>query len=400
MAYHYRESSYAGKGRKTYLPYILLPLIVTVFFVVFFVGKKGEADVNFGDQRYLGRETVRHITPEKIDSYGLTLDTGLQEFIARTAQRYRVSFAAVAVMDAYAGDLLALYGRDPDGEDCSLPLDAYLAASVFKIVTASAAMDRGMTPHTTVTYTGNPYTLYKGQLAGRNDRWSQQISLAQAFAKSNNVVFGKIGTQYLGEEPILLEAMRLGFWRPVMRECWSAPSAVFIPESQYNLAELACGFNHETRMSPVHAAQVVSAIVNGGRMVTPRILRTVGVESARVMSDSQAENLRFMMEETLRTGTYASGFKVSKYDRVLKDLMLGAKSGSIDSHNPEGRLNWFVGYAEHPERGAITVACLMRRDAYYLIKADDLARMIIKEYFSEQRVVAGQYKDPQVSRFN
>jgi len=400
MSYYFEDSPQLNKKRTTYLPYLLIPVIVVLIFVVCFVGRKGEADVNFGDTRYLSRAALKHITPAMIETSGLSIDEDLQSFIAATARKYRVNFGAVAVMDAYTGDVLALYGTDRDGEDCSIPLDAFLAASVFKIVTASAAIENGMTPLSPVTYRGSPYTLYKGQLDARDDRWSQQITLAQAFAKSNNVVFGKIGANYLGEYPILLEAMRLGFWKPVMRECWSEPSAVFIPESQYNLAEMACGFNHETRMSPVHAAQIISAVVNGGRMVTPRLLRTMGVESTRVMSDAKAESLRFMMAETLKTGTYANGFKGCKYDRVMKDLDLGAKSGSIDSRNPEGRLNWFVGYAEHPDRGAITIACLLVRDAYYLIKADDMARMIIKEYFTEQGLVAIKSRGAAPHRFN
>lgn len=400
MSDYYRYSPQPNKRRKKYIPYLLVPIIVILIFAVFFVGRKGEADMNFGETRYLSRETLKHITPDMIDTYGLSIDAGLQRFIAETARKYRVHFGAVAVMDAYSGDILALYGNDRDGEDCSIPLDAFLAASVFKIVTANAAIDRGMTPLTPVSYSGSPYTLYKGQLAAHDDRWSQQITLAQAFAKSNNVVFGKIGAHYLGDHPILLSAMQLGFWRPIMRECWSKPSAVFIPATDYNLAEMACGFNHETRMSPVHAAQIVSAIVNGGRMVTPRILRSMNVESTRVMSDANAEDLHFMMAETLKTGTCANGFRNSKYDRIMKDLNLGAKSGSIDSRNPDGRLNWFVGYAEHPDGRAITVACLLLRDAYYLIKADDMAKLIIRQYFSGQGLVAAKPRLNTPSRFN
>lgn len=400
MSYHFEDSPQLNKKRTTYLPYLLIPFIVVLIFAVCFVGRKGEADVNFGAARYLSHAALKHITPEMVDSSGLCINADLQQFIAATARKYRVSFGAVAVMDAYNGDILALYGTDRGVEDCSIPLNTFLAASVFKIVTASAAIERGMTPLSPVTYRGSPYTLYKGQLDARDDRWSQQITLAQAFAKSNNVVFGKLGTHYLGEHPILLEAMRLGFWRPVMRECWTEPSVVFIPESQYNLAEMACGFNRETRMSPVHAAQIISAVVNGGRMVTPRLLRAMGVESSRVMTDSKAESLRFMMAETLKTGTYANGFRSCKYDRVMRELDLGAKSGSIDSRNPEGRLNWFVGYAEHPERGAMTIACLLVRDAYYLIKADDMAKMIIKQYFAEQGLVAMKSRGESLRPFN
>jgi len=389
-----------NRKRTRYLPSLFIPVIVGMIFAVCFVGRKGEADVNFSVPRYLSREMLKHITPEMIEASGLSIDADLQRFVAETAQKYRVGFGAVAVMDAYTGDILALYGKDRGGEDCSIPLDAFLAASVFKIVTASAAIDHGMTPLSPVTYRGSPYTLYKGQLDARDDRWSQQITLAQAFAKSNNVVFGKLGANFLGEHPILLEAMRLGFWKPVMRECWSEPSAVLIPQSQYNLAEMACGFNHETRMSPVHAAQIISAVVNGGRMVTPRLLRSLSVESTRVMNDAKAESLRFMMAETLKSGTYANGFKTCKYDRVMKDLDLGAKSGSIDSRNPDGRLNWFVGYAEHPERGAITIACLLVRDSFYLIKADDMARMIIKQYFMEHGLLAMKPRGGASHRFN
>ena len=125
-------------------------------------------------------------------------------------------------------------------------------------------------------------------------------------------------------------------------------------------------------------------------MVHPRIVSSDAVRSEQVIRDETARELRSMMNQTIRRGTVSRTFWNSRHDRVLKDVQLGAKSGTIDGTDPDGRRNWFVGYAEHHKTGdAITIACLIIREDYYWIESDDLSKKIIRYYFSKPVTVAG-----------
>ena len=379
------------KKKRLSIRYIVLSLTALCAFFIFFSEKpQGAQGLEQHTAERLPGESLSVLSPDRVEEMNLTVNWDLQEYIASTVRRNKVWFAAVVVMDAHSGDILALYGRDESGENCSLCLNAYLGASLFKVVTAAAAIDYGgMSPQSKCTYNGKAHTLYRHQLLPKQNRWTREISLARAFAQSNNVVFAKIGTTELGETPILLAAMRLGFWQPPLQSFECMPSTLFIPQTQFNLAELASGFNRHTRISPVHAAQMVTAVVNQGSMVNPRLKEDVAAGSQQVISEDAAEQLRSMMAQTIRSGTVSRTFWNSRHDRVLKNVQLGAKSGSIDGTEPDGRRNWFMGYAVHEKTGeAITIASLIIREDYYWIEADALSKKIIRYYFSRPVTVA------------
>ncbi len=337
-----------------------------------------------GAKASITKDDLVCIDQETIRNHNLTIDWDLQQYIADMGERYRIFYGAMAVMDARTGDILALYGQGTEGQDCSLGLDPELAASIFKLVTATAAMERkGFNSQTMLSYTGNAHTLYKRQLTNKRDRWTVDISLAEAFAKSNNVVFGKLGSIYLGQSPIFDTPKKLGFWRPPLREIETPASTSFFAKDEYNLAELACGFNKKTRISPLHAAQIVTPALNNGYMLTPRIVRTTKVYMLPVMKKETARDLGLMMEKTVKSGTVAKRFRGISSDRVLKHVTIGGKSGSIDGDDPSGRRNWFVGFAvdEASNRG-ITIGCLLILRDRFRIEADTLSRLVIRHYFA------------------
>lgn len=379
------------KNRARPIRYIIITVIALVVLVFLFSGQHGDAEiVDQKEKSFVPKKALSVLTPELIEKMDLTIDWDLQKYIAATARRNKVNFASVVVMDAHTGEIIALYGKDEFGEDCSLSLDSYLAASLFKLVTATAAIDcGGMSSESKYTYTGKAHTLYKYQLSPKKNRWTRETTLARAFAQSNNVVFAKIGSMHLGETPILLTAMRMGFWRPPLEGFECTPSTHFIPQTQYNIAELASGFNRHTRISPVHAAQMITAIVNDGVMASPWIIHNSPAHKEQVMNEETARQVRYMMNQTIKRGTVSRTFWNSRYDRVLKHVKLGAKSGTIDGTDPDGRRNWFVGYAEHSTTGeAIAIACLIIRQDYYWIEADTLSKKIIRYYFSKPVTVA------------
>jgi peptidoglycan glycosyltransferase len=340
----------------------------------------------------LTKQDLVHIDQNTIRTHNLTIDWDVQQFIVETAAKYKLYYGSIVIIDSHTGDVLALYGQNTSGEDCSIGLDAALAASVFKLVTATAAMEQGrFTSESKFYYTGNAHTLYKRQLTNKRNKWCIDISMADAFAHSNNIVFAKLGTIYLGEAPIELTAKKMGFWKSPVKEFESTPSTMLMPKDDYNLAELACGYNKETRMSPLHAAQIVTAVMNNGSMVTPRLVRTqnANVIKIPVMKKETAQNLSTMMERTVKSGTVRKSFRRISSDRVLKYLAIGAKSGSINGDQPKGKRNWFVGFAQNKETGeGITIGCLLILKDHFHIEADMFSRLVIRKYFSKDMKVA------------
>jgi penicillin-binding protein A len=329
-------------------------------------------------------EDIVRIDENTITSRNLTIDWDLQQYIGALAIQYKLYYGSIAVMDARTGDILALYGHTRDGQDCSLSLNPELAASIFKMVTAVAAIEEaGFTGQSMFFYTGSPHTLYKRQLTNKRDRWCADVSLADAFARSNNIVFGKLGSIYLGETPIYLTTKKLGFWKSPLKEIKTLPSTSMFPKDEYNLAELACGFNKQTRVSPLHAAEMVTAVLNDGSMITPRLVKSSSVQRIPAMKAETAHDLREMMERTVRKGTVAKSFRNLSSDRVLKNIAIGGKSGSIDGKEPTGRRNWFMGFARNRVTGeAITIGCLLILDDRFWIEADMLSRLIIRHHFA------------------
>lgn len=372
------------RPRRLRLRYLFLAMLLMGAAFFFLPDGKGGSEVIPPHGVELTRGDLTRIDEDTIHRHSLTIRWDLQQFIAGTAEKYRLYYGTIVVMDARTGDILAMYGKGPGGEDCGLCLDANHAASVFKMVTAVAAMEQGgYTGDSVFSYTGSAHTLYRHQLMDKRDRWTADVTLADAFARSNNVVFGKIGTIFLGEAPILVSAMRMGFWKSPLKEIDCAPSTIFFPQDDYSLAELTSGFNRLTRITPVHAAQMVSAAVNGGEMAIPRIVRGRDVEKVRAMSEDTARGLASMMERTIRCGTVSKEFRNTTSDRMLRDITIGAKSGSIDGNDPQGRRNWFVGFARSDATGeAIAIGCLLVLDAKFWIQADTLSRLIIREHFS------------------
>ncbi len=104
-------------------------------------------------------------------------------------------------MDPKTGKVLSMVGfdkTDPSNNPC---VDSrFPAASIFKIVTASAVVEKcGFQPGSKLSYNGRKHTLYKSQLKDRRNRYTNRITFRDSFAQSVNPVFGKIGAHYLGK---------------------------------------------------------------------------------------------------------------------------------------------------------------------------------------------------------
>jgi cell division protein FtsI/penicillin-binding protein 2 len=299
-------------------------------------------------------------------------------------------------MDATTGKILSMVGydkTDPRNNPCTD--NRFPAASVFKIITAAAALEAcGFDPSSTFTYNGRKYTLYKYQLKDRENRYTRKITLRDSFAQSINPVFGKIGSRDLGKPTLEKYAEAFGFNRHIDSEFPISPSSVSISDEPYELAEIACGFNRETTLSPLHGVLMAAAILNDGKMIAPAIVEKVADENGRILYQSHltelnqvispdaSQDILELMQATVQSGTSKKAFRGYRKDRILSKLIIGGKTGSIFNKPRDARIDWFVGFAKEKQgTEKLAISVVVAHEKYIGIRASRYARMAIQHYF-------------------
>lgn len=334
-----------------------------------------------------------------------TLDHDLTIHIKGLLKKYRTDFSSVVVLDNSTGEILAAVGHKREGDRFikNLPFSAtHPSASLIKIVTTASLLASGnVQPETTFEYRGRGTTLYKYQLTDRTDKWTREQSLEKAFAFSNNVIFAKAAQRNIEKGDLLKSALAFGFNQDLMEDLDLANSTFLAPTSEYNLAELASGFNDQTHMSTVHGALLSLVVANEGMMVRPSIIKTLVDTKTREkvwqhdpieersLSENVAVDLKNMMVSTVRFGTARGSFR--RMNRNLKEsLIVGGKTGSITGGIPFGKRDWFTGFARlkgATEKRGISVCVMNINKKKWYVKSSELAKLIIEHYFIEQEKI-------------
>jgi cell division protein FtsI/penicillin-binding protein 2 len=329
-----------------------------------------------------------------------TIDAKLQKYIMRLLRRPQTFQSAIVVLNPYDGRVLAMAGHDANGKPGIICLNAdYPAASLFKIVSAAAALETaGYSPDKIVSYVGRRHTLYKYQLEQPTKRSSRQTSFRKAFASSNNSVFGKLGIYDLGQEALADYADRFFFNRSIPFDYPMTSSTIDIPENRFGLAEIASGFNKQTLISPLHAALFAAVVANNGEMAVPRLVDSITYKTGEFFYKSQcrmleppisskaAAELKILMQDSVTSGTTRSAFWKLRHKKKFKNLDIGAKTGTINDETDRFKYDWITAFALSPDGGgAISISVLGVHGKKLGVRSTEFARAIIDFYFSSKR---------------
>lgn len=261
-----------------------------------------------------------------------TLDYHMQEIVEEAMDRM-VERGAVVIVDILNGDILAIASRpnfnparistalnDPAQPLFNRALGEYTPGSIFKIVTAAAALEKGISPDTTFDCPG--YAML-GNLMMKC--WSYDsgghgtLDMAQAFAQSCNTYFIALG-QEIGRNDIIAMAEKLGLGKRTglylqgIDEPYGLLPNTMGYASAAEVANISIG-QGDLLISPVQAANLVSVIANGGILnrlslidciVNDRGERIRNIKSPaweRVIDKRTAETLQGMMMMTVEDGT-------------------------------------------------------------------------------------------------
>lgn len=330
-----------------------------------------------------------------------TLDEELQKESDMLLKRYKPDYAAIFMMDAKTGQVLAMSsfekGNQTQGTNLNLRA-TFPAASVFKVITAAAAVDKaGISPEHRIGYNGGNYTLYKKNvLSDKVNRWTRFITLKEAFARSINTAFGRLSLENLEPKDISEYAERFMFNQIIPSDFQVETSQATVPaEKGFELTEVASGYNRFNTLSPVHGAMIAASIINDGKMIVPylvdslensnneKVYQAQVLERGQILRPESAEKVRQMMEQTVLTGTSRKTFRRLVRDKKFKEVEMGGKTGHFTGLNPKGRTDWFVGYATD-DNDKIAIAAITVNVQKWTVKSSALGEMMFRKYFKEK----------------
>lgn len=363
----------------------------------------------------IGKDDVRLLLAGQnlvnISSERLVLDVGkfslvvyptiipdLQAYMLRHLDRRNSRAIAIVAMEPDSGRVVAqtAFNRGNPAKDPCLAA-AFPAASIFKLVTAAAAIENcNLRADSLLRFNGYKHTLYKRQLTMKTNRYSNVIRFKDAFAQSVNPVFGKLGWHRLGRATLEKYSSRFGFNAAIDFELPVGKSRVLIDQRPYNWAEVASGFNRRTTLSPLHGAMLAACVINNGKMMAPSMAAAIETGQgqplyhqhpelfSRPIRPATARILQEMMETTVISGTASRTFRDRRRDKILRRLRLGGKTGSIYNQAHDTRYDWFIGWARDKKSGKkLAVAVMVAHGRYIGVRAAKYAKMLFKRYFDK-----------------
>ncbi len=357
----------------------------------------------------LGRplRVLARVPPVPGRPIALTIDLDIQKAAYDALQATGLQAGAAVAMDPRTGELLALASIpsfDPNvfatditpqawqiiaADPRKLLLNRAIAAtyepgSVFKLVTATAALDHGIVSRGTMFNAPGYFQL--GQWIFRDLKAWGRIDFITGIANSVNVVFYTLGYRLGGEELARYAfLMGLGEFTGIdlpgeINGTLPSPSTKeqLVGEPWYpgDSVNMSIGQGAIT-VTPMQVARMVGGIAMGGQLVQPRVLLlTTGWDKTEHRADPVFQRIVPYQDTTLtvlREGMRAVVERGSGLGAKIPGLPMAGKTGSAE--NPRGKPHaWFVGYApvdaprvvvvvflEHGFRGGIAAAPVARR---------------------------------------
>lgn len=366
------------------------------------------------------RELTRKFRADPSDPQDLrtTLVLALQEAAVAALGRNR---GAVVMLDPRTGEVLALASTPTfDASAIANPATAtrtfdrlranerlpllpratrglYVPGSVFKIVTAVAALGSGaVTPDTT----------YADQPGAEEDGWlidgfrvrdghhaatgSTALDFARAVEASCNIWFAATGVRTGGEE-LAAWARRLGFGAELPFDLPTAVSQVTNGggsigggfDDRVELANAAYG-QAETLVTPLQMALVAAAIANDGVLMRPHlVLEATGRSGTTTIPPEAfqrvvAPGIASEIGAAMRLAVSGELGRVFTAGAAVRGLAVAGKSGTaeLDSGRPH---SWFIGFAPFDDP-QVAIAVLVENSGGGSVKASPIAGDLLRAW--------------------
>ncbi len=360
------------------------------------------------------KEILKNVEPRIGNDIVLSIDWDLQQ---AAWEAMKDKDGAVVAMDPKTGELLVWISKPGfNPEDFSLPLAAdkareifmdptsplfnriiqgqYEPGSIFKLVTAIAALDKGKaTPETEFTCRGSIEVGYDRRVFRCwQEREHGEIQLAEAIARSCNVYFYQLGLN-TGIEDIGQTALQLGFSQP-SQNIFTREATGNIPSPRWkqnrfsqswypgDTVNTSVGQGY-VLVNTMQVLKLTSLIATKGEFTEPHISKMEISPGGKVIRQiSPPETGKVDMNPDIFDIVNRAMTEVTEYGTASflnMPFPVGAKTGT--AQNPGGDDHaWFTCFApaEDPQ---IAITVFIERGGYGAVGAMPVARQILNEKF-------------------
>ena len=302
-----------------------------------------------------------YVEPQDGMNITLTIDINIQKSLERELDNivdmFSPDMALAIVMNPNNGEILGMASRpdyDPNNyqeysqETLSrnLPIWAsYEPGSTFKIITMSAAVEEGVVNLNkdhfydpgSVNVDGSTLRCWKA--GGHGDQ-----TFLQVLQNSCNPGFVKLG-QLLGKDTLFDYINQFGFGTKTGVDLNGEGQGIIFDLSQVGNVELATtAFGQGVSVTPIQQATAVSAVVNGGTLYQPYIVKSISEkETGSIIQKTKKKKIRQVIsKKTSRIMRHALESVVAKG---------GGKSAYIEGYRIGGK----TGTAQKVENGVYLV---------------------------------------------
>lgn len=331
------------------------------------------------------RRPLSHVEKPSTDgrTVTLTIDEAIQYAVERELEQAMAetsSMAGVAVvMDPFTGEVLGLANRptfNPNRFGAygsarwrnRAVADAFEPGSIFKIVTAAAAIQERVVEPGEVIDCGHGSIEIAG-IRINDHKVFDQLTFRDVIAESSDIGTIRVA-QRLGRENFNRYVKAYGFGDPTGIELPGESPGLLRPLSRWGSLSLATiSFGQEIGVTAIQMTAAVAAVANGGDLVKPQIVKRIEDQDGRVVRELQpvvarrileprtVATLTQMLERVVTDGT-GKRAAVAGYTVAGKTGTAQKTDPKTGRYSPTDHVASFVGFAPSARPAVVILVSL------------------------------------------
>lgn len=341
---------------------------------------RGQDGYRYIEHNRAGQEIVLYRGQERASRNGyqvhLTVDLNLQNIVENeidaAMREYSPKKATIILMRPETGEILAMANRpafDLNNRSEAKPeqmknraiCDMMEPGSTFKIVTAAAAINEHKFGLDSYIFCENGMWNYGGTPLHDHAAFGD-LSVKDILVKSSNIGAAKLAVS-LGDQKFYEYIRRFGFGdRTGIELPGEIPGLLRSPQSWSKISITHIPMGHEIGVTPLQMATAMCAIANGGKLMTPRIVKSITTGDGKTISTLKPIVLRQVIspQTANQIGMALRGVvsdRGTAAAAAVPGFTIAGKTGTAQKVGPHGgyekgkEVVSFCGFlpAEHPE---------------------------------------------------